>query len=95
LSTHELTHSIGHGVRTRTLAWRARLISLIGPLTSLGGAVWAVLQPDRITLLHPLDNSFWWLFVEPPIYVVIVGVVFQVFVARTLLEDLKAHDAAA
>ena len=95
MSTHELTHSIGHGVRTRTLTWRARLISLIGPLTSLGGALWAVLQPDRITLLHPFDNSFWWLLVEPPIYVVIVGVIFHVLVARTLIEDLKANDAAA
>jgi hypothetical protein len=95
LSTHELTHSIGQGVRTRTLTWRARLISTIGPLTSLGGAVWAVLQPDRITLLHPFENSFWWLFVEPPIFVVIVGVVFHVFIARALLDDLKASDATA
>jgi hypothetical protein len=95
LSTHELTHSIGHRVRTRTLTWQARLISTIGPLTSLGGALWAVLQPYRITLLHPLDNSFWWLIVEPPIYVVLVGVAFHVYVARSLVEDLKAQDAAA
>ena len=95
MSTHELTHSIGHRVRTRRLTLRARLISTIGPLTSLGGAVWAVLQPDRITLLHPFRNSFWWLVVEPPIFVVLVGLAFHVFVARTLLEDLRANDAAA
>jgi uncharacterized membrane protein len=95
LSTHELTQPIGHVARTRTLTWRARLISTIGPLTSLGGAVWAVLQPYRVTLLHPFENSFWWLFVEPPIFVVIVGVVFHVLIARTLLEDLKASDATA
>ena len=95
MSTHELTHSIGRGVRARTLTWRARAISLLGPVTALGGAVWAVLQPDRITLLHPTHNSFWWLFVESPIFVVIVGVVFHVFVARPLLDDLKESDAAA
>ena len=95
VSTHELSHSIGRGVRTRTLTWRARAISLLGPLTALVGAVWAVLQPERITLLHPVGNSFWWLFVEPPVYVVIVGVVFHLFVARPLLADLKANDAAA
>jgi hypothetical protein len=95
LSTHELTHPIRQRVRTRTVAWRARLISTIGPLTSLGGAVWAVLQPDRITLLHPLQNSFWWLVVEPPIFVVLAGLAFHFFVARALLEDLKGNDAAA
>ena len=52
-------------------------------------------QPDRITLLHPAHNSFWWLFTESPIFVVIVGVVFHVFVARPLLEDMKDNDAAA
>jgi hypothetical protein len=93
LSTHELTQSISHRVRTRTLAWRARLISTIGPLTSLGGAVWAVLQPDRVTLLHPFHNSFWWLVAEPPIFVVLAGVAFHVFIARALLEDLKGTDA--
>lgn len=94
MSTHEVTQWIGHRVRTRTLTVRARLISSIGPLTALGGALWAVLQPDRITLLHPLENSFWWLFVEPPIYVVLVGVIFHTVVARALLEDLR-DDAAA
>jgi uncharacterized membrane protein len=95
LSTHELAHSIGHRALTRTLTWRARLISTIGPFTALGGAVWAVLQPDRITLLHPFSNSFWWLVVEPPIFVVLAGVLFHVVIARALLEDLKGNDAAA
>jgi hypothetical protein len=94
MSTHEVTQWIGHRVRTRTTTLRARLISSIGPLTALGGALWAVLQPDRITLLHPHANSFWWLFVEPPIYVVLVGVLFHVVVARALLEDLR-DDATA
>ena len=94
MSTHEVTQWIGHRVGTRTMTLRARLISSIGPVTALGGALWAVLQPERITLLHPFANSFWWLFVEPPIFVVLVGVLFQVVVARALLEDLR-DDAAA
>jgi uncharacterized membrane protein len=94
MSTQEVTQWIGHRVRTRTLTLRARLISSIGPVTGLGGALWAVLQPDRITLLHPFANSFWWLFVEPPIYVVLVAVLFHTVVARALLEDLR-DDAAA
>jgi hypothetical protein len=95
LSTHELTHSISHGIRTQRLTLRARLITTIGPLTSLGGAVWGVLQPDRITLLHPLSNSLWWLVVEPPIFVVLAGLAFHVFIARPLLDDLKENDATA
>jgi hypothetical protein len=94
MSTQEVTQWIGHRVRTRTTTLRARLISSVGPLTMLGGALWAVIQPDRITLLHPFDNSFWWLIVEPPLFVVGVGVLFQVFVARALLDDLR-DDAAA
>ena len=94
MSTHEVTQWIGHRVGTRTATLRVRLISSIGPVTMLGGALWAVLQPYRITLLHPLANSFWWLLVEPPIYVVGIGVLFHVFVARALLEDLR-DDAAA
>jgi hypothetical protein len=93
MSTHEVTQRIDHRARTRPLSLRARLVSWIGPLTALGGALWAVLQPDRITLLHPRANSFWWLFVEPPIFVVIVGVLFHLLVARALLEDLR-DDAA-
>ena len=94
MSTQEVTQWIGHRVRTRTIGVRARLVSSIGPLTALGGALWAVVQPYRITLLHPHANSFWWLFVEPPIYVILVGLLFHTFVARGLLEDLR-DDAAA
>ncbi len=74
--------------RQRTL--RARLISGLGPLTVLAGLGWAVIQPYRITLLHPHGQSFWWLAVEPPLYVIVVGVLFHVLVVRGLLEDLDA-----
>ena len=31
-------------------------ISLLGPLTVAGGVIWAILQPWRLTLLHPLHH---------------------------------------
>ena len=73
---------------------RARAISLLGPLTVVAGVVWAIIQPYRLTLLHPRGQGFWWLVIEPPLLVMFAGVVFAVFVARPLLEDLE-DDAAA
>jgi hypothetical protein len=64
---------------------RAHAISLLGPLVAAVGVVWAILQPHRITLLHPRGQGFWWLAVEPPLYVV----------ARPLLADLERHRATA
>ncbi len=72
---------------------RAMAISAIGPLTILAGLVWAVLQPYRITLLHPHGQGFWWLVVEPPLLAVLVGVLFAWLVAPGLLEDLEAHSS--
>jgi hypothetical protein len=71
---------------------RARIVSAIGPVTVLAGVVWAFAQPYRITLLHPRDQGFWWLAVEPPLLVILVGVLFSVVVAPGLLEDLEAED---
>jgi hypothetical protein len=51
--------------------------------------VWAILQPYRVTLLHPRGEGFWWLVIEPPLLVVLVGVVFTLVVARPLLADLE------
>ena len=74
---------------------RAHSISLLGPLVSAAGLVWAILQPDRITLLHPRGQGFWWLLVEPPLYVVAAGIVFVLVVARPLLADLERHRATS
>jgi hypothetical protein len=54
----------------------------------LAGVVWALVQPERVTLLHPHGQGFWWLFVEPPLLVVAVGLVFWLIVAPAVLEDL-------
>ena len=72
----------------------ARGRGLIGPLTVVAGIVWAILQPYRITLLHPRGEGFWFLFVQPPLWVIAAGVVFAVFVARPLVADLEAEEEA-
>jgi hypothetical protein len=54
----------------------------------LAGVVWALAQPYRITLLHPSGQGFWWLVAEPPLYVILAGLVFR-RVARGVAEDLE------
>jgi hypothetical protein len=72
---------------------RTRVISLLGPVTVFGGIGWALVQPYRITLLHPHHQGFWWLVAEPPILVVLAGLFFARVVARQLLIDLEESDA--
>jgi hypothetical protein len=72
---------------------RARFVLVLGPLTALAGAIWAVVQPYRLTILHPTGQGFWWLFVEPPLLVIAVGLFFYIAVVPGLLEDLD--DATA
>jgi hypothetical protein len=74
---------------------RARAVSLLGPLTVCAGIVWAIVQPYRLTLLHPRGQGFWWLAVEPPLLVVVAGLVFALAVARPLLADLEEADGTA
>ncbi|HEV8460360.1 MAG TPA: hypothetical protein VGQ38_06600 [Gaiellaceae bacterium] len=74
---------------------RVRIISLIGPTVIAGGLIWAMLQPYRLTILHPRDQGFWWLLLEPQLLVMLAGVAFILLVARPLLVDLEAHDASA
>ena len=74
---------------------RARIVSALGPLTALAGIVWALGQPYRITLLHPRGETFWFLFVEPPMLVIAVGLFFHFVIAPGLLEDLEEEHAAA
>jgi hypothetical protein len=83
-------------VRTRASA-RAWAVTLLGPLTTFGGIVWGFLQPWRLTLLYPRGQGFWWLAIEPPLLVALVGLGFALLVAPGLLEDLQdaENDAAA
>ena len=72
---------------------RARAVSLLGPLTVVAGVVWALVQPYRITLLHPHHQGFWWLVVEPPLLVAAAGIFFGRVIARPLLADLEVDRA--
>lgn len=71
---------------------RVRIVLALGPATALGGIAWAFLQPWRLTLLHPYGQGFWWLFAEPPLYVVLVGVLFRLLIAPGLVEDIRETD---
>ena len=79
----------------RTWLTRTQFVSLLGPAVSAGGIAWAILQPDRVTLLHPRGEGFWWLVLEPPLLVAAAGVIFALVVARPLLSDLEEHRATS
>jgi hypothetical protein len=84
----ELVHELDVP-QQRTRLGRARIVAAIGPLTALAGAIWAIVQPYRITLLHPHGEGFWWLLVEPPLLVIAAGLVFYFVIAPGVLEDLE------
>ena len=71
------------------MAGRARLAEAVGWLTVAAGVVWAIVQPERLTLLHPVGEGFWWLLV------VLVGVIFVFAVARPLVADQAERGGTA
>jgi hypothetical protein len=71
---------------------REYVLSALGPAAVLGGVVWAVVQPYRLTILHPHGEGFWWLLVEPPLLVILVGALFHFLVVPGLLEDLEEEE---
>ena len=71
---------------------RARAVLSLGPLAALAGVLWALFQPYRITLLDPAGQGFWWLVSEPPLYVILVGVLFHALVAPGLVADLEEEE---
>jgi len=81
----------GLAVRSR----RARAVSLLGPLTITAGLIWAVIQPYRLTILHPHHQGLWWLLGEPPLLVAAAGLFFSLVIARPLIEDLEEHCGAS
>jgi hypothetical protein len=85
---HEL-HGTEEGERDATRTARARLVLAMGPATVLAGIAWALVQPWRLTLLHPHGQGFWWLFAEPPLYVVLVGLLFRFVIAPGVVRDLE------
>ena len=79
---------LAHDAAARSRLRRARVILALGPLTVTAGIMWALAQPWRLTLLHPFGQGFWWLFAEPPLYVVLVGILFRLVLAPGIVADL-------
>jgi hypothetical protein len=75
--------------RAAVRSLRARLVLGLGWLVVAAGVVWALAQPYRLTILHPYGQGFWWLVSEPPLYVILAGIVFRFVIAKPLVEDLE------
>jgi hypothetical protein len=65
-------------------------VESLGPLTVLGGAVWAILQPYRIAIFEPAGKGFYDWLIQPPLLVIVVGLVFALGIAPGLVEDLRS-----
>jgi hypothetical protein len=72
--------------------WRALAIQLLGPLTILGGLVWAVAQPYRIVLLDRAGQGIYDYLFQAPLLVVLVGLAFTFTIAPGLVEDLEIEE---
>ena len=75
--------------RPRVASLRPKLVLGIGWTAVVAGVLWAVVQPWRLTILHPFHQGFWWLLSEPPLYVVVAGLLFRFVLAPPLLHDLE------
>ena len=85
----DIAHELRGKEEERITHARARIVLALGPVTSLAGLVWAIVQPWRLTLLHPHGKGFWWLLAESPLYVVLVGILFRVVIAPGVVRDLE------
>jgi hypothetical protein len=79
--------------RTARTGFRVVAVEALGPLTILGGIVWAFAQPYRVTFFYPEGKGFWDWAVQPPLLVVLVGLLFSLLVAPGLVDDLERPGA--
>ncbi len=70
---------------------RVVAVLLMGPLTMFGGLIWAIAQPYRIAFLYPDGRGAYDYLVQPPLLVVLVGLVYMVLIAPGLAEDLEGE----
>jgi hypothetical protein len=75
--------------RSARRPWRALALQLLGPLTIVGGLVWAVAQPYRIVLLARDGSGFYDYLFQGPLLAMAVGLVFTFAIAPGLVEDLE------
>jgi len=71
---------------------RVLAVEALGPLTVLGGIVWAFAQPYRVTFFYPEGKGFWDWAVQPPLLVVLVGLLFALVVAPGIVDDLESGE---
>jgi hypothetical protein len=72
--------------------WRTLAVQLLGPLTILGGLVWAVAQPYRIVFFDRDGRGLYDYLFQPPLLAVLVGIVFTLLIAPGLVEDLDVEE---
>jgi hypothetical protein len=72
--------------------WRPLAVQLLGPLTILGGLVWAIAQPYRIVLLDRESRGLYDYLFQAPLLAIAVGVLFTFAIAPGLVEDLGATE---
>lgn len=75
--------------RSARRPWRALAVQLLGPLTIVGGLVWAVAQPYRIVLLDRDGRGLYDYVFQAPLLAMAVGLVFTFAIAPGLVEDLE------
>ena len=78
--------------RTSRRGFRVLAVEALGPLTVLGGIVWAFAQPYRVTFFYPEGKGFWDWVVQPPLLVVLVGLLFALVVAPGVVDDLESAE---
>jgi len=83
----ELAGTLEERTARRTL--RTVTIEAIGPLTMLGGVIWAIAQPYRLAILHPHGKGVYDWIAQAPLLVVLVGVFFAGVIAPGIVEDLR------
>lgn len=91
----EYVGSLEHGVERHRLERRsARVLGVesLGPLTVLGGTVWAIAQPYRVAFFEPGGKGFYDYLVQPPLLVILVGLVFALAIVPGIVEDLRSDD---
>ena len=66
-------------------------VEALGPLTMLGGVVWAIAQPYRVALFHPAGKGLYDWLVEPPLLVVAIGLLFAAVIVPGIIEDLRSE----
>jgi len=72
--------------------WRVFAVQLLGPLTIVGGVVWAVAQPYRVVLLDRERQGVWDYLFQPQLLVVLVGLLFTFAIAPGIVDDVDRRE---